>query len=58
LVKNGRVVGIWKRTLKPKTVDVAVTALVTIGVADRRAFDREFAAYGAFVGREPRVNWN
>ncbi len=58
LVKGGRVVGIWKRTLKPKTVDIAVTALVKIGVADRKAFEREFAAYGTFVGREPRVNWS
>ena len=57
LVKGGRVLGIWKRTLKTKTVDIAATSLATIGVADRKAFEREFAAYGEFVGREPRVNW-
>jgi len=57
LVRNGRVVGIWKRALKTKTVDVAATPLERIGAADRRAFEREFATYGAFLGREPRVQW-
>ena len=57
LVKDGRAVGVWKRSLKAKTVDIAVTPLVTVGDTDRRAFEREFAAYGAFLGREPRVTW-
>ena len=58
LVKDGLTVGIWKRSLKAKTVDIAVTPLVKIAAADRKAFEREFAAYGAFVGREPRVSWS
>jgi len=57
LVKDGRVVGIWKRTLKPKTVDIAATVLGAVSDADRRAFEREFVAYGKFVAREPRVVW-
>ena len=57
LVLDGLVVGIWKRSLKPKSVDIAVTSLVKIAAANRKAFEREFVAYGKFVGREPRVNW-
>ena len=57
LVRDGLTVGIWKRALKPKTADVSVTELVPMTDVDRRAFDREFDAYGKFVGREPRVNW-
>ncbi|MGC4175425.1 winged helix DNA-binding domain-containing protein [Demequina sp.] len=57
LVKDGRVVGIWKRTLKPKTVDVVTTTLEPATASDKKAFEREFAAYGKFLGREPRVSW-
>jgi len=57
LVRDGRVVGIWKRTLKTKTVDITVTTLGSLSATDIRAFEREFAAYGRFVGREPRVTW-
>jgi hypothetical protein len=58
LVKDGRAVGIWKRTLKPKTVDVVTTVFGSVTATDRKAFEREFAAYGAFLGREPRVSWS
>jgi len=57
LVRHGRVVGIWKRTLKPRVVAVAATPLVKLTAADRKAFEREFAAYGAFLGREAQVAW-
>ena len=57
LVRRGHVVGIWKRTLKPKFVAVAVTALVKLTAADRKAFEREFALYGAFLSREAQVSW-
>jgi hypothetical protein len=57
LVKDGKAVGVWKRTLKPKTVDIAITELVPLSAADRKAFEREFTAYGAFIGREPRLSW-
>jgi len=58
LVKDGRAVGVWKRTLKPKTVDVVTTSLKPTTASDRKAFEREFAMYGKFVGREPRVLWS
>jgi len=57
LVKGGHAVGIWKRTLKPRTVDAVATAFEAITEHDRKAFEREFAGYGKFVGREPRVAW-
>jgi len=57
LVRDGRVVGIWKRALKAKTADIAVTTLTKLTAKDRTAFQREFGAYGMFVGREPRVTW-
>jgi len=57
LVRHGRVVGIWKRTLKPKVAAIAVTPLTRFTAADRRAFEAEFAAYGAFLSREPQVAW-
>ena len=57
LVRDGRVVGIWKRTLKTKAVDIAVTQLGSLSAADTRAFEREFAAYGRFLAREARVAW-
>ncbi|MCR6712245.1 MAG: winged helix DNA-binding domain-containing protein [Demequina sp.] len=58
LVKDGQAVGIWKRTLKPKTVDVVTTEFTATTASDRKAFEREFATYARFVGREARVAWN
>lgn len=57
LVRHGRVVGIWKRTLKARAISVAATSLVRLTAADRKAFEQEFAAYGAFLRREAQVAW-
>jgi len=57
MVRNGQVVGTWKRTLKARTVDVATTMFMATTASDKKAFEREFAAYGAFVGRAARVVW-
>jgi hypothetical protein len=58
VVRDGRVVGTWKRTTKRAHVDVAVAPLVTLTAKDRRAVEAAFAPYAHFVGLPTKVIWN
>lgn len=57
IVRGGRVVGIWKRTLKPKAVVVAVQPLVRFTAADRRKAEAALAPYAAFLQLPLQVTW-
>ena len=50
IVRGGRVVGTWKRTLGRKAVTVAVTPLVPMPAADRGKVAAALESYAAFVG--------
>lgn len=57
LVREGRVVGTWKRTLRMRTCVVEVAPLEPLDAQDRSAFEQAFGQYGAFLGREVEVRW-
>ena len=57
IVRAGKVVGIWKRTMRATTVIVSATDLVGLGERERRRIDAAFAPYGEFVGRSVEVRW-
>jgi hypothetical protein len=52
VVREGRVVGTWRRTLKRGTVSVATTLFVRFGPADKRALGDAIERYARFLGRE------
>lgn len=58
LVRDGRVVGTWKRTLRARTCLVEAEPFTALSVANRAAFERQFARYGEFLGREVEVRWS
>lgn len=55
VVSAGRVVGSWKRTLRGKSVEIAVSLLRELDARERRALDQAAARYAAFVGREAQL---
>ena len=57
VVRGGRVVGTWKRTLGTKAVTVDVTPLVTLKPAERSKAEAALEPYAAFVGLPLRVRW-
>lgn len=62
LVRHGRVVEMWKRTLRAKSCVVEAVPLgpgqgKPITAADRAGFEAAFEPYGAFVGKPVEVCW-
>jgi hypothetical protein len=57
IVRAGRVVGTWKRTLGKKAVAVDVLPLVPFGPADRARVEHAFTHYGDFVGLPVVSRW-
>jgi hypothetical protein len=57
IVRAGRVVGIWKRTLGTKAVTVSVTPLVPLKPAERRKVEAALEPYAKFVGLPLAVRW-
>ncbi|MFW2512544.1 winged helix DNA-binding domain-containing protein [Demequina sp. SO4-13] len=57
LVRDGRVVGTWKRSVKPQIVVVETVPFDAHGAHDRHSFEEAFARYGQFLGREVEVRW-
>ena len=57
LVREGRVVATWKRTLTAKAVKVEVAPLVRLTKAERQRAEQAWRPYAAFVGRELAVHW-
>jgi hypothetical protein len=52
IVVDGRAVGVWKRSLKPRTVSFALTEFRPLTPKERSALRREQERYARFVGRE------
>jgi hypothetical protein len=50
IVLNGRVAGIWKRTLSKKAVAVEMKPLHPLTAAEQRAVDAALKRYGEFLG--------
>jgi len=57
VVRGGRVVGIWKRTLGKKAVTVEVTPLVPLKPAERRRVETALQPYARFVGLPLQTRW-
>ncbi|MGC4806059.1 winged helix DNA-binding domain-containing protein [Micromonospora sp. DT233] len=57
VVRGGRVVGTWKRTLGKTKVKVAVEPLADLDAAARGRVDAALAAYAGFLGLPPAVEW-
>jgi hypothetical protein len=52
IVRSGRIVGTWQRTLKPRTVSVSTTLFVRFGAADRSALAGAIERYARFLDRD------
>ncbi|WP_088997544.1 winged helix DNA-binding domain-containing protein [Micromonospora echinaurantiaca] len=57
IVRAGRVVGTWKRTLDPTRVTVTVHPLVPLTERVRARVERALTGYAEFLGRAPRLSW-
>ena len=57
IVRAGRVVAVWKRTLTKKAVVVTVQPLVTIKVADRKHVAGALQPFAGFYGLDLDVRW-
>lgn len=50
VVANGRIVGTWRRTVKAKGVEIAVSPFGTLSAATRAGFDRAARRYARYLG--------
>jgi hypothetical protein len=57
VVRDGRVVGTWKRSLGARKVVVRVRPLVDLGAAERPRVEQALTPYGRFHGRPVEVRW-
>ena len=57
VVRDGRVVGMWRRTVKRSAVAVTVAELVELSTKDRTAVESAFQPYGRFLGLPCDVTW-
>ncbi|RSM73265.1 winged helix DNA-binding domain-containing protein [Actinoplanes sp. ATCC 53533] len=57
LVRGGRVVGTWTRTLGKKAVTIDIQPLVELGPAERARAEEALQPYAAFVGLPARISW-
>ena len=57
VVRGGRVVGTWKRTIGKTRVTVAVTPLVPFRAVDRKRTEAAFEAYDGFLGLPLQFTW-
>ncbi len=57
VVRDGRVIGTWKRTLAKTKVQIAVQPLLPLRKTDRARIEKAFEEYARFVERTPEVRW-
>jgi hypothetical protein len=57
VVRDGRVIGTWKRTLSKTRVQIAVRPLVPLHKTDRVRIEQAFEKYARFIRRPPDVHW-
>lgn len=56
IVRNGLVIGGWRRVVKKRTIEVTTTLLASFSAADRAAFGRAVARYARFMGTPVSVD--
>ena len=57
VVRDGRVVSIWKRTIGKTKVQIAVQPLAPLRKTDRARIEQAFQGYARFIQRSPDVHW-
>lgn len=57
VVRDGRVVGTWRRAVKRTKIDVTVTELVSLSTSERKAVESAFRPYGQFLGLPCSITW-
>jgi hypothetical protein len=55
VVKNGHVIGGWRRTLEKSTVTIEARLLATLDAADARELRAAAERYGRFLGLEVKL---
>jgi hypothetical protein len=58
LVRGGRVVGTWKRTLGKKAVTIDMFPLVDLKPADRERAEAALEPYAKFLGLPAQIRWS
>jgi hypothetical protein len=57
IVRDGRVVGTWRRVLKKGRVEVRPEPFSELSAADRRATERAFAGFALYLGCRLDLSW-
>ena len=57
LVRDGMVIGTWKRTISKTRVQITVQPLVPLRKTDRIRIDKAFEEYARFIQRPPDMRW-
>ena len=57
VVRDGMVIGTWKRTISKTRVQITVQPLVPLRKTDRIRIDKAFEEYARFIQRPPDVRW-
>jgi Winged helix DNA-binding domain len=57
LVRDGRVVAIWKRTTGRKATTIAVTPLVAFSAAERTRAEAAFTPYASYLDTPVEIRW-
>jgi hypothetical protein len=57
LVRDGRVMATWKRTLTKKAVKVEVIPVLPVAKTERKRADAALQAFADFVERDLQVSW-
>jgi hypothetical protein len=57
IVRDGRVVGTWKRSASKSRTVVEVRPLVPLRATDRKRVEAALQAYARFTGRPVEVRW-
>jgi hypothetical protein len=56
MVSEGRIIGTWKRTIKPKVVEIAFNPFRPLYADERGVLDEAAARFGAFLGLIARIH--
>jgi hypothetical protein len=57
IVRAGRVIGTWKRTVAKTRTTIRVQPLVPLPAKDRARVEEAFEPYGQFVGQRLQIDW-
>jgi len=57
LVRDGRVVGVWTRTMRAKSCHIEVTDLAGLSARERAAAESAFEPYSSYLGLPVDVHW-